>query len=224
MNTKQPADNFSRPSVTVDVLIFTIQESLLKIALIKRGVEPFKNMWAIPGGFVHLDESLEEAAKRELAEEAGVKDVYLEQLYTFGDPKRDPRERVITVSYIALIPSEHIKLTAKTDASEARWFSTADLPKLAFDHKQILDYALERLRLKIQYSNIAYGLLPKKFRLSDLQRVYEIILGQRQDKRNFRKRMLSLGLLKETGEKELEGAHRPAMLYQFKTKDIIFID
>ena len=195
MNTKQPADNFSRPSVTVDVLIFTIQESLLKIALIKRGVEPFKNMWAIPGGFVHLDESLEEAAKRELAEEAGVKDVYLEQLYTFGDPK-----------------------------SEARWFSTADLPKLAFDHKQILDYALERLRLKIQYSNIAYGLLPKKFRLSDLQRVYEIILGQRQDKRNFRKRMLSLGLLKETGEKELEGAHRPAMLYQFKTKDIIFID
>lgn len=224
MDTNQKTDSYQRPSVTVDVLIFTIQENQLKIVLVKRGVEPFKDMWAIPGGFVRIDESLEEAAKRELAEEAGVKDVYLEQLYTFGAPNRDPRERVITVAYFALVPTENIKLSAATDVTKAQWFPIDQLPKLAFDHQQILEFALKRLRDKIQYSNIVYSLLPEKFRLSELQKVYEVILGKALDKRNFRKKMLSSNLLKETGEKELEGAHRPAMLYSFKTKEIVFFD
>ncbi len=222
MNTNKI--DFKRPSVTVDILIFTIQDGTLKIVLVKRGVEPFKNTWAIPGGFVHLDESLEDAARRELQEEAGLKNVYLEQLYTFGDPKRDPRERVITVAYFALIPSENINLKAATDVVDAQWFPIGELPKLAFDHNQIIKYALERLENKIEYSNIAQALLPKKFRLSKLQKIYEIILGKKLDKRNFLKKILSLNLLESTGEKELEGAHRPAMLYKFKTKKIIFFD
>lgn len=215
---------YTKHAVTVDVLIFTIQDNRLKIILVKRGIKPFKGMWAIPGGFVKEEEGLDDAAFREMAEETGVKDVYLEQLYSFGDPKRDPRGRVITVAYFALIPSDPIKLKATADVTEAEWFPVNKLPKLAFDHKKIIDYAIERLKNKIEYSNIAHGLLPNRFRLSELQKVYEIILGHKLDKRNFRKKMLSLGLLKETGERELEGAHRPAMLYQFKTKDIIFLD
>ncbi|MFH0936912.1 MAG: NUDIX domain-containing protein [Candidatus Daviesbacteria bacterium] len=226
MNTTSKSDGprYEYPSVTVDVLIFTVVENKLKIVLIKRGVEPFKNVWAIPGGFVKMEESLEEAASRELLQETGVKNVYLEQLYTFGEPKRDPRTRVITVAYYALVPSQNIKLYASTDASEAQWFSVEKLPALAFDHRQIFDYALNRLRSKIEYTNIVYSLLPPKFRLSDLQKVYEIILGKKLDKRNFRKRMLSLGLLKPSGEKEKSGAHRPAMLYEFRKKEVVFFD
>lgn len=222
MNTK--SDRFKRPSVAVDVLIFTVSGKKLKIILVKRGVDPFRGIWALPGGFVGIDESLETAAKRELMQETGVQDIYLEQLYTFGDPDRDPRERVITAAYFALIPSERIKLHATTDVTDAAWFSVDDLPKLAFDHKKIINLGIERLKSKIGYSNIVYGLLPNKFRLSELQGVYEVILGQVLDKRNFRKRMLSLGLLKTTGEKEIEGAHRPAMLYQFKRKEVVLFD
>lgn len=216
MNTKH--------DFTVDVLIFTIEDDKLKIVLVKRGNEPFKGMWAIPGGFVEEHESLEEAALRQLYEETGFKDVYLEQLYTFGDPNRDPRGKIITIAYFALIPSESIKLKSYSHVTQAMWFPARKLPKLAFDHHKIVGYAIERLKNKIEYSNIVHGLLPDKFRLSDLQRVYEVILGHNLDKRNFRKRMLSLGLLRPTGEKELEGAHRPAMLYEFKTKEIIFFD
>lgn len=225
VNTKKnnPSD-LEHPSVTVDVLVFTIQNDLLKIALVKRGIEPFLDMWAIPGGFIRKGETLEDAAIRELAEETGVKNVYLEQLYTFGDPKRDPRGRVITVSYFALIPSESIKFKPTTDVTQAKWFEANNLPALSFDHKKIIDYALERLRAKIEYSNIVHGLLPKKFSLSKLQKVYEVILGEKLDKRNFRKKMSSLALLTPTGEKELKGAYRPAMLYQFKTKHTIFFD
>lgn len=212
------------PAVTVDVLIFTVDKNELKLILVKRGIEPFKGMWAIPGGFVKELESLEAAAKREMTEETGVKDVYLEQLYTFGDLKRDPRGRVITVSYIALVPSEELKPKSDTDVSDAKWFPVSKLPGLAFDHKKIIDYALWRLKLKIEYSNLAHSLLPDHFRLSELQKVYEIILGKPIDKRNFRKRVFTLDLLKETGKKEVEGAHRPAMLYQFKTKELIFFD
>ncbi len=222
MNTK--GDIFKRPSVAVDVLIFSVSGKKLKIILVKRGVEPFKSIWALPGGFVGINESLENAAKRELMQETGVQDVYLEQLYTFGDPNRDPRERVITVVYFALIPSERIKLHATTDVTDAAWFPIDQLPKLAFDHKKIINLGIERLKSKIGYSNIVYGLLPSKFRLSELQGVYEVILGQKLDKRNFRKRMLSLGLLRATGEKEIEGAHRPAMLYQFKSREIVLFD
>lgn len=217
-------DTYKRPSVTVDVLVFTIDKNILKVLLVKRGIEPFKGQWAIPGGFIKINESLEDAARRELLQETGLKNIYMEQLYSFGDPKRDPRERVVTIAYMALIPNENLKLRATTDASDVAWFSIKSLPDLAFDHNKILKYALERLKSKIEYSNIVNGLLTEKFRLSELQKVYEVILGKKLDKRNFRKRMLSLGLLKATGEKEMEGAHRPAMLYKFITKEIIFFD
>ncbi len=213
---------YERPAVTVDVLLFTILDDHLKVALIRRGLPPFQHHWAIPGGFVHIDETLEEAARREIEEEAGVRDVFLEQLYTFGDPQRDPRMRVITVAYYALVPGDRINLIAATDAAEASWFSVNDLPPLAFDHKIILEHAVERLKSKLEYSNIAYALLPPKFRLSDLQKVYEIILGRKLDKRNFRKKMLSLGLVEPTRQVDASGAHRPAQLYRFKKRKMVF--
>ena len=189
---------YEHPYDTVDILIFTIDQGKLKIILIERGVSPFKGFWAIPGGFIRINESLEDAAKRELIEETGVKNVYMEQLYTFGDPKRDPRSRVITVSYLGLVPNASVKLKATTDARKADWLNTNKLPRLAFDHQEIIKYALKRLQNKVAYSNIAHALLPKKFRLSELQTAYEIILGKKLDKRNFRKKMVSSGLLKST--------------------------
>lgn len=218
------ASKFERPSVTVDVLVFTIQENELKLLLVKRGVEPFKNMWALPGGFVKMNESLDSAARRELGEETGVKEVYLEQLYSFGEPKRDPRTRVITVAYYALIPSEMLQLQASTDTTDAQWFAIKSLPPLAFDHKEIVSVGRDRLKSKLGYSSVAMGLLPKEFRLSELQKVYEVILDHGVDKRNFRKKMLSLDLLESTGKKEIEGAHRPAMLYRFNTKNVVVFD
>lgn len=230
MNTKK-GGRAQRPLVTVDVLVFTVaknksqkQPNDLKIALVKRAIPPFKGKWALPGGFVKENEPLEDAAKRELKEEAGVRNVYLEQLYTFGNPERDPRTRVITVAYFALVPTDTISLSAATDVSEAQWFPIKNLPELAFDHKKIIQTGVERLRSKIGYSNIAYGLLPQKFRLSDLQKVYEAILGHKLDKRNFRRKMLSLGLLEETGQKDKSGPGRPALLYRFGTKEVVFFD
>jgi 8-oxo-dGTP diphosphatase len=168
------------------------------------------------------DESLEEAAQRVLKEKAPVNDVYMEQLYTFGAPKRDPRSRVITIAYIALIPWQSLPQPETKKVADVTWASVDNPPKLAFDHKEIMDYAVNRLRAKASYSNIVYGLMPKQFRLSELQSMYECIINDKLDKRNFRKQMLATGLLKETGKKELAGAHRPAMLYQFKSKQIVF--
>ncbi len=219
---KTQLTDYDQPSVTVDVLVFTILEDQLKVALIKRGVAPYQGRWAIPGGFVQMEESLEDAARREIQEEAGLNNVFLEQLYTFGDPKRDPRGRIITVAYYALVPGEKLTLAASTDAAEARWFSINELPKLAFDHAKILAEALRRLRSKIEYSTVASALLPEQFRLSDLQKVYEIILGEDVDKRNFRKRMLSFDLLETTSHIDSSGPHRPAQLYRFKQKEIQF--
>lgn len=211
-------EKYQKPSVTVDIIIFTIKENDLKVLLVKRGVEPFKEMWAIPGGFIKINESLEQAAKRELQEETGVKDVYLEQLYTFGDVNRDPRERVITVAYFALINSEKVKLKATTDVKEAKWFSVFKLPKLAFDHEKILNYAIKRLRWKFEYTTIAFSLLPKKFTLTRVQQIYEIIFNKKFDKRNFRKKILGLNLVKPTKETEKRVSHRPPKLYSFKGK------
>ncbi|VVB77988.1 ADP-ribose pyrophosphatase [uncultured archaeon] len=209
------ANEYPKPSVTVDIVIFTINDNDLKLLLVKRGVEPFKGKWAIPGGFVKLDESLHEAAKRELAEETGVKDVYLEQLYTFGDPKRDPRGRVITVSYMALVNSEKIKLSPSTDSSDAQWFSLKKLPELAFDHKKISEYALKRLRWKFEYTTVAFSMLPEKFTISQIQSMYEIVFGKEFDKRNFAKKLLSLNILKEQGINK-NVSYRPPMLYSLK--------
>lgn len=225
INTKQfDIKSIKNPAVTVDILIFTIQDNDLKILLVKREADPFKDYWGLSGGFVRIEESLEDAARRKLLEETGVKDIYLEQLYTFGDVKRDPRSRVITVSYFALLPFQAIKISPEDKTREAKLFSLKKLPKLAFDHKKIIDYGVERLKSKIGYSNVAFGLLPKNFRLSQLQKVFETILGHQVDKRNFRKKILSIDLIKPTGKKEVDGAHRPAMLYEFKKKELITFD
>lgn len=209
---------FKKPSLTVDVIIFTIKNKELKVLLVKRDIEPFKGRWAIPGGFVRIDESLEDAAKRELTEETGVKDVYLEQLYTFGEPKRDPRGRVITVSYMALINSDDVKLKATTDVSDVRWFSVSKLPELAFDHNKILSYALKRLKWKFEYTTVAFSFLPKEFTISQAQTIYEIVFNKKFDKRNFTKKLLSLNILRKRRVKK-EVSHRPPMLYSLK-KDI----
>lgn len=215
--------DFEHPAVTVDVLIFTIKDDALKIILTKRGFEPYAGQWAIPGVFVNLDESLEDAASRALKEKTGVEieKVYLEQLYTFGDLDRDPRSRVVTVAYFALSNNYKMAPIASPSVQELDLFPVNKLPKLAFDHKEIIEKALHRLRSKIEYSNIVQGLLPEKFRLSDLQKTYEIILDAKLDKRNFRKKMLGLKLLEPVGEKDIQGAHRPAMLYKFKTKKTV---
>ena len=214
---KENIHQYEKPSVTVDIVIFTIQENDLKVLLVKRGIEPFKGEWAIPGGFVRINESLEDAAMRELKEETGVKDVYLEQLYTFGEPKRDPRGRVITVDYMALINSENMKLKATTDVSEAQWFSVKKFPHLAFDHKKILDYSLLRLRWKFEYTTVAFSLLSKEFTIGQIQEIYEIVFGRKFDKRNFAKKILSLGILEGEGIKR-DVSHRPPMLYSLKKK------
>ena len=206
---------FEKPSVTADIVIFTIKDNDLKVLLVKRNLVPFKDRWALPGGFVRINESLEDAAKRELEEETGVKDVYLEQLYTFGDPKRDPRGRVITVSYMALVNSEKIKLKASTDAAEAEWFSVKNMPLLAFDHREILNYSLKRLKWKFEYTTVAFSLLSNKFAISEIQKIYEIVFVKEFDKRNFAKKLLSLDILKEEGIKK-DVSHRPPMLYSLK--------
>lgn len=210
-----PLEDYPRPSVTVDVIIFTLRQGDLQVLLIRRGHPPFEGMWAIPGGFVGIAESLEEATLRELEEEAGVRHVYLEQLYTFGDLERDPRGRVITVAYFALVPANAIAPHAGSDAAEARWWSVYDLPPLAFDHAEILAYALQRLRYKLEYSAVGFELLPEAFTLSELQAAYEIILGEELDKRNFRRKILSAEVIEETGEYRA-GDGRPAKLYHFR--------
>lgn len=200
-------------SVAVDLVIFTVREGVLQVLLIERGVPPYKGQWALPGGFVLERETLEEAARRELQEETGLKDVYLEQLFTFGDPDRDPRGRTVAVAYYALTPPAELR--ASTDAANAAWHPAASAPKLAFDHAKILKAGLQRLRAKLGYSTVGFELLPRQFTLSELQRLYEAILERPLDKRNFRKKILSLGLLKSEGQKRADGAHRPAQLYSF---------
>lgn len=200
-----------RPAVTVDVVIFSLVEDDLKLLLVRRDRPPFQGRWGIPGGFVYPDESLENAAARKLAEETGVKDVYLEQLYTFGNPQRDPRARVITVAYFALLPYSIIR---ELDAN-ARWFSMKRLPEQAFDHGEIAQYALTRLRYKLEYTTVGFQLLPDVFTLSELQKAYEIILDEKLDKRNFRRKILAADILEDTGKMKRDGEGRPAKLYRY---------
>jgi len=202
------------PAVTVDITVFTVRNDQLNVLLIKRALEPYQGEWALPGGFINLSESLEEAAERELSEETGVSGVYLEQLFTFGEPKRDPRERVVTVAYYALIPSDTLELKAATDAEGVGWFNVDKLPELAFDHDDILEMALDRLKAKLEYSTIALQLMPETFTLTELQHVYELIAREVLDKRNFRKRILAFAVIEPTGEEKREGPHRPAKLYR----------
>jgi 8-oxo-dGTP diphosphatase len=217
-NSTDPLERYPRPHVTVDLVIFSIIEDDLKVLLIRRADEPYKGSWALPGGFVAIDESLEQAAARELEEEVGVQDVYLEQLYTFGDLGRDPRGRVISIAYFALVDAERQRIVAASDAAAAEWRSVFAPPRLAFDHRQVLDYAVWRLRNKLEWTTVGYELLPHKFTLSELQRVYEIILQRPVDKRNFRKRILAQGEIRELNLTRADGAHRPARLYSFREK------
>jgi 8-oxo-dGTP diphosphatase len=204
--------------VAVDLVIFTIREGALHALLIQRAAPPFEGRWALPGGFILHGESLEDAALRELGEETGVRNVYLEQLYSFGDPDRDPRGRVISVAYYALVAADRAPLSAGSDASDARWWPVASHPPLAFDHGRILEYALERLRNKLEYTTVGFQLLPPKFTLTQLQLVYEAILGRALDKRNFRRKMELLGILKPLKEWAREGRSRPAQLFTFSAK------
>lgn len=205
---------YAHPAVTTDVVIFSIKDAALNVLLIERAADPFRGRWALPGGFVNEDETLEACAERELAEETGLRGVYLEQLYTFGDPGRDPRERVISVAYYALIPAHRSDLRAATDAAAVAWHRLDALPSLAFDHRRIVELAQQRLAAKLSYSTIAFQFMPETFTLSELQAVYEIISAQPIDKRNFRKWVLGLGRIEATGEERRDGQHRPAKLYR----------
>lgn len=213
-----PHYKYARPAVTVDIVVFGIRlagdDAGLYVLLIKRKDAPFKNRLAIPGGFLNLSESLDAAAFRELREETGVKPAYIEQLYTFGEPKRDPRERVVTVSYLTLIKSDEHVVKAGSDAKEAKWFrlvpskdsyffvDASVVPSnLAFDHADILSKGVERLRNKITYSPVAFELLPAEFTMPQLQNVYEIVLGRHLDKGNFRRKMRASGVVEFVGRK-----------------------
>ena len=207
--------------IAVDAIVFGYsKEEGVSVLLIRRKYEPFQGNWAIPGGFVLDDESLEDAVARELQEETGVRINYLEQLYTFGAPHRDPRQRVISVAYFGLVKSGQFeKLKASTDASEASWFNIKHLPKLAFDHRKILTIAIERLRSKIVYQPIGFELLDKKFPFSDLEHLYSTLLDRPIDRRNFKKKVMKLGILEELEEKtKPAGAGRPGNLFQFNRK------
>ncbi len=210
-----------RYAVAVDIVLFTIQDDSLKVLLLRRASPPFQGQWALPAGFVRNHESVDEAALRELQEDTGITRVYLEQLYTFGDLDRDPRGRVVAVSYYAVVGWGQIQTKPAARPADKRWFPVHRLPELAFDHKQIISYALERLRNKVNYTSVAFQLLPKAFTLSELQRAYEVIVGRSLDKRNFRKKMLQMGILKDTREQKVEGRQRPARLYSFTETRVI---
>ncbi|MFC4633421.1 NUDIX domain-containing protein [Dokdonia ponticola] len=204
--------------LSVDAVVFGYEEGVISVLLIKRKYNPFKGKWAIPGGFVLNDESLEQAVERELQEETGVTINYLEQLYTFGDVDRDPRGRVVTVAYVGLVRPNTFKIVAATDASQVQWFTINDLPALSFDHQKILDVAISRLQAKITYEPIGFELLDKKFPFSDLEKLYATLLGRPIDRRNFRKKIIGLNVLDELDEKISKGSGRPANLFQFNPK------
>lgn len=208
----------------MDSVLFTIDKEKLKVLLIKINSGPYVNKWTLPGGLVKLEETLDEAAKRVLFQKTNIGNVHLEQLYTFGGLKRDVRGRAVSVAYFALVNNpENYNLKTTKYYSKIAWWPVKKLPEMAFDHQEIIEFALKRLKSKLGYSNIVYSLLPEEFTLTQLQKAYEIILGEKLDKRNFRKRMLSLGLLKETGRKIEGEPHRPAELYKFSKRELVLI-
>lgn len=204
--------------LSVDAVVFGYESGTISVLLIKRKYEPFKGKWAIPGGFVLNNESLEHGVERELKEETGIKINYLEQLYTFGNPERDPRSRVVSVAYFGLIKPSAFKIFASTDAEEVQWFNINALPELSFDHDKILELAITRLQGKITYEPIGFELLDNKFPFSDLEKLYTTLLGRAIDRRNFRKKLLSLNILDELDEKISKGSGRPANLFKFNHK------
>jgi 8-oxo-dGTP diphosphatase len=210
-------DAQSHPWVAVDVVIYTLKERELRSLLVQVKEGPFSGRWAFPGGLVGARESVDEAAEREVLEKTGIKDGYIEQLYTFGKPERDPATRAVSVSYLALVPHSSVRLNPAPKYADIRWFRAHHLPHLAYDHDQVGRLSLQRLRAKLQYTNIVYSLLPREFTLGELQEVYETILNRPMDRRNFRKKVLALGLLRQL-KKKRRGTHRPASLYAFNER------
>ncbi|HTF80730.1 MAG TPA: NUDIX domain-containing protein [Cytophagales bacterium] len=218
--------------VSVDAVVFGYQQTTgLSILLIKRDIAPFKDSWALPGGLVKDEESLEQAVERELQEETGISINYLEQLYSFGHPHRDPRNRVVSIAYYGLVSPHNFSLKANTDAKEAAWYPVKQIPQLAFDHSLIIETAIKRLKSKITYEPIGFELLDKKFPFSALEKLYATVLDRPIDRRNFKKKIMNYGFVEETAERQaLEGAGRPGFLYQFnehkyfelKSQGIIF--
>jgi 8-oxo-dGTP diphosphatase len=223
----EPSERFSdsqrHPFVAVDVVIYTLSRRSLHCLLVQVKDRSFAGMWAFPGGLVGAEESLDQAAEREIFERTGVKQSYIEQLYTFGKPERDPALRVVSASYLGLAPNPNVALNPAPRYADIRWFAADRLPHLAYDHDQVGRIALQRLRSKLQYTNIVYSLLPREFTLGELQEVYETILHRRLDRRNFRKKILALGLLKKL-PKQRRGTHRPASLYAFRQRRPMVIE
>lgn len=219
----QPVANAVFAALSTDVVVFTLQDECLQVLLVRRRSEPYSGAWALPGGLVAADEGLDECASRMLGEKAGMRGVYLEQLYSFGTPERDPRGRVVSVAYYALAPWSRVQMDAMEEDTARGWVPVDDLPQLAFDHAAIVAMAHRRLKAKLAYSTIALQFMPEKFTLSELQLVYETILGESLDKRNFRKRVLAFSCIEETGECFRAGKHRPAKLFRVKTPGTVHI-
>ncbi len=219
----QSSEGHGPPLVAVDLVVFTFDRKTLQALLVQVKEGPFAGKWAFPGGVVRSDESLDDAAKRELQERTGLKNVYLEQLYTFGRPERDPALRVVSVSYLALVPRRKVKLLRTDKYSGIRWCLSTALRPLAYDHNQVARLALQRLHAKLQYTNVAFSLLPPEFTLAELQEIYETILQRTFDRRNFRKKILALGLLTSL-KKVRRGPHRPASLYAFKYRRPMIVE
>jgi 8-oxo-dGTP diphosphatase len=218
MSTQKYTYDYARPALTSDCVLFGFDEGELKLLLLQRAGEPFKNQWALPGGFVKENESAEDAARRILIEKANVSKIYLEQLFTFSELERDPRGWVISVGYYALVKLADYKVKAGRDTEDAKWVAVSQIPKLAFDHNEIVKTAITRLRGKVRYQPIGFELLPSKFTLTQLQHLYDAILGEEHDKRNFRKKILGMGLLTALDEKEKNVAHKAARFYSFDKK------
>ncbi len=209
---------YPRPMVTTDCVIFGFDGSALKVLLIERGIDPFKGQWALPGGFMNMDEDAEQCARRELFEETGVRDMFIEQLYTYSDVNRDPRGRVVSIAYFALVKISDYELLAGDDANNANWFSMHEIPSLAFDHDRVLRMAIQRLKGKVRYQPIGFELLEEKFTMRDLQNLYEAILELHIDRRNFHRKIMNMDILIQLDEKEANTPHRAGRYYQFDRK------
>ena len=223
-NSKKKEKLIIGPALAVDTLIFTIREGKLSVLLIQINKGPYLGQWALPGGIVQIDETLDEAAKNVLAKKAGISGVHMEQLYSFSATDRDVRGRVVSVAYFALVDSDRLEPRTMDYYADIQWRLVSDLPAMAFDHQEIIQYGVLRLQSKIEYSNIVFGLLPKEFTLTEMQSVYEAIIGHAIDKRNFRKKIMSLNILSETDKERTGLKNRPAKLYRFKKRQLVFTD
>jgi 8-oxo-dGTP diphosphatase len=212
------AKKYKYAVIATDVAIFTVENGRLKVLLMKMKKRPYLGFWALPGGLIKLNESPQDAAKRHLYDKSGVRGVYLEQLYTFGKVNRDPFGRVVSVAYMALVPYADIVGKVARGGIDTKLFSVESLPKLAYDHREMIKYAADRLKSKLEYTNVVYSLLPKEFTLGELQKIYEIILWRKLDKRNFRKKLLALKMVKKLRKRKVGQANRPAELFGFTSR------